>query len=74
MEPKPNMELHKFSSRRFILLKNNYDMEIFPVTTIWRLSRSNYIILEAVKGKHILFIININYDDDDDDDDDYTAV
>ena len=40
------------------------------------------IILEAVKGKHILFIININIDDDDDDDDDddnyyynyYTAV
>ena len=38
------------------------------------------IILEAVKGKHILFIININIDDDEDDDDDnyyynyYTAV
>ena len=25
------MELHKFSNGRFILLKNNYDVEVFPV-------------------------------------------
>ena len=30
------MELHTFLSSQFILLKNNCDMEIFPVTTIWR--------------------------------------
>ena len=80
MEPEPNMELHKFSNRRFILLKNNYDVEVFPVQQ-FGVCLVQIIILEAVKGKHILFIININIDDDDDDDDDnnyyykyYTAV
>ena len=81
MEPEPNMELHKFSNRRFILLKNNYDVEVFPIQQ-FGVCLVQIIILEAVKGKHILFIININYDDDDDDDDDddnyyynyYTAV
>ena len=76
MEPEPNMELHKFSNRRFILLKNNYDVEVFPVKQ-FGVCLVQIIILEAVKGKHILFIININYDDDDDDNyyyNYYTAV
>ena len=41
-------------------------MEIFPVQQ-FGVCLVQIIILEAVKGKHILFIININYDDDDDD-------
>ena len=69
MEPEPNMELHKFSNGRFILLKNNYDVEVFPVQQ-FGVCLVQIIILEAVKGKHILFIININDDDDDDDGDD----
>ena len=76
MEPGPNMELHKFSNKRFILLKNNYDVEVFPVQQ-FGVCLVQIIILEAVKGKQILFIININYDDDDDDNyyyNYYTAV